>query len=82
MWGFTLLAEVVLMTGRNLFFFRITGTGIVCVIEFSTYSQGCIYARAKGAWAQGGKCPGAAYQKKIEIEVWYAEKKAVHETEI
>jgi hypothetical protein len=23
--------------------------------------QGCIYARAKGARAQGGKLPGAAY---------------------
>jgi hypothetical protein len=33
------------------------------------YTQGHIYARAKGARAQGG------ILKKIEIEVWYAGKK-------
>jgi hypothetical protein len=37
--------------------------------------QGRIYARARVARAQGGKFPGAAYFKKIEIEVWYAGKK-------
>jgi hypothetical protein len=48
------------------------------------YIQGRIYAWAKGARAQGGKFPEATYlkKKKIEIEVWYAEKKAVHEREI
>jgi hypothetical protein len=43
--------------------------------------QARIYARATGARAQGGKFPGAAF-KKIEIEVWNAEKKTVHEREI
>jgi type II secretory pathway component PulF len=31
------------------------------VQERNTHRQGCIYARAKGARAQGGKFPGAAY---------------------
>jgi hypothetical protein len=42
---------------------------------FLCCDQARIYARATGAPAQGGKFPGAAYYKKIEIEVWYAEKK-------
>jgi hypothetical protein len=37
--------------------------------NFNTYFQGRIYARAKGARAQGG------ILKKIEIELWYAGKK-------
>jgi hypothetical protein len=40
-----------------------------------TPRQARIYARATGARAQGRKFPGAAYFKKIEIEVWYAGKK-------
>jgi hypothetical protein len=37
-----------------------------------SHGQGRIYTRAKGARAQGGKFPGAAYLKKMKIEVWYA----------
>jgi hypothetical protein len=46
-------------------------------------TQGRIYARAKGARAQGGKFPGAAYLKKSRLKyVMRGEKKAVHEREI
>jgi hypothetical protein len=50
---------------------------LILVEDCSKYNkQGRIYAQAKGARAQGG------ILKKIEIEVWYAEKKAFHEREI
>ena len=41
--------------------------------------QALIYARASGARAANFQ---GRHIKKIEIEVWYAEKKAVHEREI
>jgi hypothetical protein len=39
------------------------------------YDQGRIYARAKGAPGPGQQISRGSILKKIEIEVWYAEKK-------
>jgi hypothetical protein len=46
-----------------------------------TYSQGRIYARAKGARAQGGKFPISNF-KKLRLKYGMQEKKAVHKREI
>jgi hypothetical protein len=47
-----------LVVGLNISFLC---SKLITYRSFFRYMQGRIYARAKGAWAQGGKFPGASY---------------------